>query len=96
MQELWESSMLDAGSAAWLEGLYENYLLNPNDVDSHWREYFGTLPRINGTLKDTIHSNVREEFRRITEKRGGTQLPPAQSVSTAAFEHERKQVKVLQ
>jgi len=96
MQALWESSMLDAGSAAWLEGLYENYLLNPNDVDSHWREYFGTLPRINGTLKDTIHSNVREEFRRITEKRGGTQLPPAQSVSTAAFEHERKQVKVLQ
>ncbi len=96
MQELWESTMLDAGSAAWVEGLYESYLQNPNDVDSHWREFFGTLPRINGVLKDTVHSEIREQFRRITEKRGGTQLPPSQSVSTAALEHERKQVKVLQ
>jgi len=88
--------MLDAGSAAWLEGLYETYLHNPNDVDTNWREYFGTLPRINGALKDTIHSEVREQFRRITEHRSGTQLPPAQSASTAALEHERKQVKVLQ
>jgi len=96
MQDLWENAMLDAGSAAWVEGLYESYLHNPNDVDSRWREFFGTLPRINGTLKDTIHSDVREQFRRITEKRSGTQLPPSQSASTAAFEHERKQVKVLQ
>lgn len=96
MQDLWENSMLDAGSAAWLEGLYESYLHNPNDVDSHWREYFGTLPRVNGTLKDTVHSEVREQFRQITQHRGGTQLPPAQTASTAVLEHERKQVKVLQ
>ena len=96
MQELWDNSMLDAGSAAWLEGLYETYLHNPNDVDTNWREYFGTLPRVNGTLKDSIHSDVREQFRRITEHRSGTQLPPAQSASNAALDHERKQVKVLQ
>ncbi len=96
MQDLWENSMLDSGSAAWVEGLYESYLQNPNNVDTHWREYFGTLPRVNGTLKDTIHSDVREQFRRITEKRCGTQLPPTQSASTAVLEHERKQVKVLQ
>jgi len=96
MQDLWENSMLDSGSAAWVEGLYESYLQNPNNVDTHWREYFGTLPRVNGTLKDTIHSDVREQFRRITEKRCGTQLPPTQSASTATLEHERKQVKVLQ
>ncbi len=88
--------MLDGGSAAWLEGLYEVYLHNPNDVDTHWREYFGTLPRIDGVLKDTVHSEVREQFRRITEHCGGTQLPPAQSAITANLEHERKQVKVLQ
>lgn len=96
MQELWDNSMLDAGSAAWLEGLYETYLHNPNDVDTNWREYFGTLPRVNGTLKDSIHSDVREQFRRITEHRSGTQLPPIQSASNAALDHERKQVKVLQ
>ncbi|HED32918.1 MAG TPA: 2-oxoglutarate dehydrogenase E1 component [Gammaproteobacteria bacterium] len=96
MQALWQSSMLDAGSAAWLEGLYERYLQNPNDVDSHWREFFATLPRVNGTLKDTIHSEVREQFRSITQHRGGTSLPPAQSISSEILEHERKQVKVLQ
>jgi 2-oxoglutarate dehydrogenase E1 component len=96
MQDLWENSMLDAGSAAWLEGLYESYLQNPNDVETHWREYFGTLPRVNGTLKDTIHSDVREQIRRITERRSATQLTPSQSASTAVLEHERKQVKVLQ
>ncbi|RDH82362.1 MAG: 2-oxoglutarate dehydrogenase E1 component [endosymbiont of Galathealinum brachiosum] len=96
MQDLWENSMLDAGSAAWLEGLYESYLQNPNNVDTNWREYFGTLPRINGALKDTNHSDVREQFRRITEQRSGTLLPPAMSASTASLEHERKQVSVLQ
>lgn len=96
MQDLWGNSMLDAGSAAWLEGLYENYLQNPNSVDSRWREYFGTLPRVNGVLKDTIHSDIREQFRHITEQRSGTLLPPVQSASTVALEHERKQVKVLQ
>jgi len=96
MQELWDSAMLNAGSAAWLEGLYENYLHNPNDVDSHWREYFGTLPRINGVLKDTIHSDIKEQFRHITEKRSGTHLGPMQSASNSVLEHERKQVKVLQ
>ncbi len=96
MQGLWENSMLDAGSAAWVEGLYESYLQNPNNVDTSWREYFGTLPRVNGTLKDTIHSDVREQFRRITEKRSGIQLPPVQSAASAALKHELKQVKVLQ
>ncbi|VAW61066.1 2-oxoglutarate dehydrogenase E1 component [hydrothermal vent metagenome] len=88
--------MLDAGSAAWVEGLYERYLQNPNDVDGPWREFFATLPRVNGTLKDTIHSEVREQFRTITQHRGGTFLPPVQSVSSEILVHERKQVKVLQ
>lgn len=96
MQDLWDNSMLDAGSAAWLESLYEQYLQNPNDVDSRWREFFGTLPRINGVLKDTIHSEIQQQFRRITEHAGGTQLPPSLSVSEVVLQHERKQVKVLQ
>jgi len=96
MQDLWNSSMLDAGSASWLEGLYESYLKNPNSVETHWREYFGTLPRINGVLKDTIHSDVRQQFRRIAEQRSGSHLPPLQSASDSVLAHERKQVKVLQ
>ncbi len=96
MQDLWDSSMLDAGSSAWLEGMYERYLQNPNQVESHWREYFGTLPRVNGTLKDTDHSVIKEQFKRISEQRSGTLLTPSLSASSAALAHERKQLKVLQ
>ena len=36
MQALWDNAMLNAGSAAWVEALYESYLRNPNDVDHRW------------------------------------------------------------
>jgi len=44
MQELWDSSQLSGGSAAWLEALYENYLRNPASVDVEWRDFFDQLP----------------------------------------------------
>ena len=58
MQALWDSSMLDAGSAAWVEGLYEVFLRDPNDVESHWRNYFETLPRVNGSADDIPHEEI--------------------------------------
>ena len=45
MQELWDSSQLSGGSAAWLEALYENYLRDPISVDAEWREFFDRLPK---------------------------------------------------
>ncbi len=97
MQQLWNSSILDAGSAAWLEGLYEIYLKNPNKVDNHWREFFETLPRVNGlSVEDVAHSSIRKQFRQLTRFKGGIQAVAAKSLDATAFEHERKQVKVLQ
>ncbi|TNF32933.1 MAG: 2-oxoglutarate dehydrogenase E1 component [Gammaproteobacteria bacterium] len=97
MQALWESSMLDAGSAAWLEALYENYLRNPNDVDPHWRDYFATLPRVNGVAaKEIPHDEIREQFRKLTQRKGGLQAAPVAQAININMEHERKQVKVLQ
>ncbi|MCW8956455.1 MAG: 2-oxoglutarate dehydrogenase E1 component, partial [Gammaproteobacteria bacterium] len=97
MQQLWDSSMLDAGSAAWLEGLYEIYLSNPNQVENHWREFFDTLPRVNGlSAEDVAHSSIREQFRQLTQHKGGIQAVAAKSVDATSVEHERKQVKVLQ
>ena len=86
MQILWDSSMLDAGSAAWLESLYENFLRNPNDVDPHWRDYFSTLPRVNGVaVQEVPHDEVREQFRKLTQRKGGLQAAPsAQAASLAS------------
>ena len=96
MQALWDSAMLDAGSADWVENLYESYLKNPHEVDSRWREFFSTLPRVNGAVADVPHSEIRSYFRQLTERSGGLHTGPAVKASNVNLEHERKQVKVLQ
>lgn len=96
MQALWDSAMLDAGSAAWVESLYEAFLSNPNDVDAHWREYFSTLPKINGNVADVPHSEIQAYFRQLTERSGGLQTSPAIQAANVNQDYERKQVKVLQ
>jgi len=96
MQALWDSAMLDAGSAAWVESLYESFLRNPNDVDNRWREYFETLPRVNGSVVDDVpHEEVREQFRMLTKRKGGIQAAPCVDTNIN-MEHEQKQVRVLQ
>ncbi|HEX5636249.1 MAG TPA: thiamine pyrophosphate-dependent enzyme, partial [Gammaproteobacteria bacterium] len=96
MQALWDSAMLDAGSAAWVESLYEAFLRNPNDVDVRWREYFATLPRVNGVTTDVPHSEIQAYFRQLTERSGGLHTGPAVKAANVNQEYERKQVKVLQ
>jgi len=97
MQELRDTAMLDAGSAAWLEGLYEVYLHNPNEVETHWREYFETLPRVNGAnVEEVAHGEVREHFRQLTRRKGGIQAVRGVASSAVKLEHEHKQVRVLQ
>ncbi|MEE9303798.1 MAG: 2-oxoglutarate dehydrogenase E1 component [Thiotrichaceae bacterium] len=46
-------SLLDGNSATYLESLYEDYLKNPQDLSSEWRDYFSSLTTINGTRNST-------------------------------------------
>lgn len=97
MQALWDNAMLDAGSAAWVEGLYETYLRNPNQVEVHWREYFDTLPRVNGVaVEDLPHSEIRQYFRNLTQNRARHPAPCSSAAEGVNLEYERKQVHVLQ
>jgi len=96
MQELWDSSQLNAGSAAWLESLYETYLRNPEHIDSQWRGFFDDLPKVkssngNGAFSHEIpHDEVRNYFKELAKQH---HVPAGESVS---LEFERKQVHVLQ
>jgi 2-oxoglutarate dehydrogenase E1 component len=47
---------LSGANAPYVEGLYEQYLLNPGSVDSAWRRYFDALPHRNGA--ERAHSPV--------------------------------------
>ena len=87
-------TQLDGNSVLYLEEMYERYLQDPTSVPATWQHYFDSLPAINGEERDTRHSVVKDYFRAYAAK------PQAYAVAADAdashFEHERKQVKVLQ
>ena len=96
MQELWNSSHLNDGSAAWLESLYESWLSDRNSVPAHWRQFFDSLPprKTNGSgktaLNDVPHAEIQRYFRELAKQ------PRAVTADNCDLEQERKQVNVLQ
>jgi 2-oxoglutarate dehydrogenase E1 component len=93
MELLWRSSQLSGGNAAYIEDLYETYLVDPNAVAEQWREYFAKLPRVNGAAQDTPHSVIRAQFAQMARLPVRANGAAPDSRITA---NERKQVRVLQ
>ncbi|MDH5392958.1 MAG: 2-oxoglutarate dehydrogenase E1 component [Gammaproteobacteria bacterium] len=94
MHEKWLSSFLSAGSAAWVEAIYEDYLRDPNAVDTQWRVFFETLPAVNGQQQpDIAHSAIKQEIAGLSRQSRRIKTDPQNQVS---LEYERKQVRVLQ
>lgn len=78
-----DSSLLFA--APFVEGIYEQYLLDRNSVTDEWRAYFDAFPAWDNRAREQAHSPVQRAFEA---------LPNAMAAPDA--DHERKQVKVLQ
>lgn len=93
MLRQWSTSQLSAENAAYVEDLYEQFLVSPQAVPEDWRSYFEKLPRVNGVAQDTPHKGVREQFLLLAKNSSRAQALPTSRVST---EHERRQVAVLQ
>lgn len=73
MQELWQDSYLAAGNESYLENLYESYLMNPQSVDSEWRNYFDSLLKKMGrSTPDVSHNAIREEFLQLARNTANT------------------------
>ncbi len=107
MAELWQSSAIYGESAAWLESMYETYLSHPDQLEEKWRSYFDALPsKINGRSGhgDTVEKLRREiSHREISPREMHNYfLDYAQQKHARGFEadiaydHEKKQVHVLQ
>jgi 2-oxoglutarate dehydrogenase E1 component len=89
------SSPFAGANAAYLEELYEAYLLDPASIDPSWRRHFEALPRVAGSAHDVSHDEVRDRFRRLARApltRSATAAAAAPVDSAAA----QKQVHVLQ
>ncbi|MEL0027781.1 MAG: thiamine pyrophosphate-dependent enzyme, partial [Perlucidibaca sp.] len=93
MLRQWSTSQLSAENAAYVEELYEQYLVAPHTIPEDWRTYFEKLPRVEGISQDTPHKGVREQFLLLAKNSSRAQPMPTGRLST---EHERRQVGVLQ
>jgi len=106
MSELWGSSAFYGESAAWLESMYETYLSNPDKLETKWRQYFDGIPRSNGAGGNgQTAPNVNQEIspREISPREmhnyfiNYAQQKRARGFETqTGFDHEKKQVQVLQ
>lgn len=63
MQGYWDSSYLEGGNLAYLEGLYERYLKHPESVAEEWRDYFEKLE--SGSAADASLDEIRTYFKHL-------------------------------
>lgn len=86
-------SWLYSSNAAYIEGLYESYLKNPNSVSEAWREYFARLEAGEFKLPEAVTSHASAKARTILTSSypGGAVgiLGPAEGMP------ENKQISVL-
>ncbi|MEH6628915.1 MAG: 2-oxoglutarate dehydrogenase E1 component [Motiliproteus sp.] len=93
MELMRKTSHLSGGSVAYVEGLYEIFLRDPNEVSAEWRDEFNKLARVQDTVtQDVPHSTVREHFLYLAKNQRRSQPGPVSSVSS---DHEKKQIRVL-
>jgi len=92
MEQMWKSSLISGGNAAYVEDLYETYLQDADEVPSEWRAYFETLPMLDGAISaDISHATVRDHFLLLAKNQ--SRVAPLSAASVSA-NHERKQVSV--
>ncbi|PTR05948.1 2-oxoglutarate dehydrogenase E1 component [Nitrosospira sp. Nsp5] len=104
IKQLFEDSPLFGANAPFIEGLYEDYLQNPESVPSEWHHYFdkwraAAKPALGQDFQDVPHGPVIESFFRLANERSyrsmrDTAREPAPDKDDLAS--ERKQISVLQ
>ncbi|WP_337842061.1 2-oxoglutarate dehydrogenase E1 component [Rheinheimera sp.] len=85
-----ESSHLGGGNMAYVDELYESYLADPASVDEEWRQFFASLPKIDGVDLETRHSDVRAQFLDLAKNKH------REVITVAGGGTDQRQVKVLQ
>src|SRR3990167_8762209 len=93
LQQFENSSYLSGDSAAYIEDLFESYLLDPNSVSAEWKNYFASLPKKNGAA-DISHEAIRDTLQKDANNRIATTsalpLPLKQSAVDALITAYRR------
>ena len=62
MNESRGTSLLFGSNAPFVEGLYEQYLQDPESVEPRWRGYFDELQKLDDGPADVSHAEVQQRF----------------------------------
>ena len=90
MKESRGTSLLFGANAPFVEGLYEQYLKDPQSVEPRWRGYFDELQKLDDGPADVAHSEVQQRFVDLARHRRAT------SGGVAAAQNLQKQFSVMQ
>src|SRR5690606_28699156 len=85
-----ESSHLGGGNMAYVDELYESYLAESTSVSDEWREFFASLPKIDGVELESRHSDIRQQFAELAKNKH------REVIMVNAGGSDQRQVKVLQ
>lgn len=83
LQQQWANSYLAGGNAAYVEGLYEDYLSDANSVPTEWRSLFDSLPKVS-SQPELSHRAIQDYFLQLASlpKTAGTHAAPKQQAVT--------------
>ena len=62
LKKAWETAYLSGGNMAYVDGLYEDYLDNPDSVSKDWQAVFRGLPAASDGRTDVSHRALRDYF----------------------------------
>ncbi len=88
LRALLESTPLGEGNAPYLESLYEQFLADPDSVETQWRDYFRRLK--NGAA-DTAHGPIRDG---LAQRARATWVTAGPSAAPASADAAAKQAAV--
>ena len=92
MEKMLNSSHLSGSNSAYVEELYEQFLINRSSVPDEWRDLFDSFSDSKNT--DISHASIKRDFENLGKVSRYKQVLSNDDIVNS--EHESKQVQVLQ
>ena len=92
LEKLRRTSPFSGANAAYIEQLYEDYLLDPDSIDPGWREHFDALPGESATV-DTPHSKIRQQF--AEQAKAAANATPCKKLTPDAAEKQSAVLRLI-
>ncbi|MBA1445924.1 MAG: 2-oxoglutarate dehydrogenase E1 component [Chromatiales bacterium] len=93
LDRLKSSSAYYGGNAAFIEGLYERFLQDPNSVPEDWRHHFGLLKQ--SSSREVAHQPIQAHFLRLARERPTAASASQTCLSPAAAEQQAAVLRLI-